>query len=250
MAFVAPSSSSLRLPLRFGKDAAISALASSSPSRIVAVDGPAASGKGSLARRLAERLGYAHLDTGLLYRAVGAKLAAAGGDAASAPALAAALKPEDLESPALRSDAAGSAASRVAAIPEVRKALLEWQRNFARFPPQGAAGAVLDGRDIGTVVCPEAPVKIFVEADPLVRAERRWKELRQTDPSADLKRVLEDLIARDARDRAREAAPLRKAEDALLLDTTNLTIDEAVAQAFAFALPRLSPLGTAPDPAA
>lgn len=214
------------------------------------MDGPAASGKGSLARRLAQKLGYAHLDTGLLYRAVGAKLAAQGEGLAQAAAAAAALRPEDLERADLRSGAAGEAASKVAAIPEVREALRLWQRDFALHPPGGAAGAVLDGRDIGTVVCPEAPVKIFVEADPLARAERRWLELREKDPATELKTVLEDLLARDARDRGREAAPMKRAEDALLLDTTNLTIDEAVAQALAYALPRLSLIGNGSDPAA
>ncbi|MDD2868656.1 d(CMP) kinase [Neomegalonema sp.] len=204
------------------------------------MDGPAASGKGSLARRMAGRLGYAHLDTGLLYRAVGVRLVEAGGDLARASEIAAALSPGDLARPDLRSAGAGAAASRVAVLPEVRAALLEWQRRFAHHPPEGAAGAVLDGRDIGTVVCPEAPAKIFVVADPMVRAERRWKELRETDPSADLKTILEELLARDARDSARSTAPLKRADDALLLDTTNLTIDEAVAQALVFAAPRLS----------
>ena len=211
------------------------------------MDGPAASGKGSIARRMAARLGYAHLDTGLIYRAVGVKLVEAGGSLAQAAEIAAALAPADLERPDLRSAQAGIAASRVAADPAVRAALLDWQRRFALNPPFGAAGAVLDGRDIGTVVCPEAPAKIFVEAEPLIRAERRWKELRETDPRVELKDVLEDLLSRDARDRAREAAPLKAAQDALLLDTTNLTIDEAVAQAIAFAAPRLSFAGGAPD---
>nr|WP_205619230.1 (d)CMP kinase [Neomegalonema perideroedes] len=215
---------------------------------MVAVDGPAASGKGSLARRMAQKLGYAHLDTGLIYRAVGVKLIEAGGDLARAPEIAAALAPEDLARADLRSAEAGSAASRVAVIPEVRAALLDWQRRFAHRPPYGAAGAVLDGRDIGTVVCPEAPAKIFVVADPMVRAERRWRELRETDPSADLKTILEDLLLRDARDSARAAAPLKQADDALLLDTTNLTIDEAVAQALSFAAPRLSGGPEASDP--
>ncbi len=196
---------------------------------------------------MAARLGYAHLDTGLIYRAVGVKLAEAGGGLAQAAEIAAALAPADLQRPDLRSAQAGIDASRVAADPQVRAALLEWQRRFALNPPFGAAGAVLDGRDIGTVVCPEAPAKIFVEAEPLIRAERRWKELREADPRVELKDVLEDLLSRDARDRAREAAPLKAAQDALLLDTTNLTIDEAVAQAIAFAAPRLSFAGGAPD---
>ncbi|WP_287885476.1 MULTISPECIES: (d)CMP kinase [Paracoccus] len=185
----------------------------------IAIDGPAASGKGTIARALARHFGFAHLDTGLLYRAVGAK----GGDPVAA---ARALAPEDLARDDLRSAEAGQAASRVAAIPEVRAALVEFQRRFARSEP----GAVLDGRDIGTVICPEAELKLYVTASDAVRARRRALEL-----GADEARILVELRERDARDAARDVAPMRPAEDALLLDTTEMSIDEAVARAIASA---------------
>ncbi|MDK8872737.1 d(CMP) kinase [Paracoccus sp. SSJ] len=185
----------------------------------IAIDGPAASGKGTIARALARHFSFAHLDTGLLYRAVGAK----GGDPVAA---ARALAPEDLARDDLRSAEAGQAASRVAAIPEVRAALVEFQRRFARSEP----GAVLDGRDIGTVICPEAELKLYVTASDAVRARRRALEL-----GADEARILVELRERDARDAARDVAPMRPAEDALLLDTTEMSIDEAVARAIACA---------------
>ncbi len=181
----------------------------------VAIDGPAAAGKGTISRAVAAHFGFAHLDTGLLYRAVGMK----GGD----PAVAArSLNATDLDRDDLRSAEAGQAASRVAEIPEVRQALVDFQRSFARSP----GGAVLDGRDIGTVICPEAEVKLFVTASDEVRAHRRWLEL-----GGDQAAVLADLRARDARDSARATAPLKPAPDALLLDTTELTIDAAVQKA-------------------
>lgn len=186
----------------------------------VAIDGPAAAGKGTISRAVAARFGFAHLDTGLLYRAVGMK----GGDPVEA---ARALVPADLERGDLRSLAAGEAASRVAAIPEVRAALVEFQRRFARR----AGGAVLDGRDIGTVICPAAEVKLYVTADPEVRARRRWLELGGADAPATEAEVLAQVRARDVRDTGRADAPLRPAEDALLLDTTELTIDAAVNKA-------------------
>lgn len=185
----------------------------------IAIDGPAASGKGTIARALARHFGFAHLDTGLLYRAVGAK----GGDPITA---ARGLAPEDLARPDLRSAEAGQAASRVAAIPEVRAALVEFQRRFARSQP----GAVLDGRDIGTVICPEAELKLYVTASDEIRARRRALEL-----GADEARILAELRERDARDAARAVAPMRPADDALLLDTSEMTIDEAVARAIACA---------------
>ncbi len=185
----------------------------------IAIDGPAASGKGTIARALARHFGFAHLDTGLLYRAVGAK----GGDPIAA---ARGLAPEDLARPDLRSAEAGQAASRVAAIPEVRAALVEFQRRFARSQP----GAVLDGRDIGTVICPEAELKLYVTASDEIRARRRALEL-----GADEARILAELRERDARDAARAVAPMRPADDALLLDTSEMTIDEAVARAIACA---------------
>lgn len=181
----------------------------------IAIDGPAASGKGTIARALAAHFGFPHLDTGLLYRAVGAM----GGDPVAA---AQALTAADLARPGLRSAEAGQAASRVAAIPEVRSALVDFQRRFALQEP----GAVLDGRDIGTVICPEAAVKLYVVADDATRAGRRAAELG-VDPAE----MLAQLRERDARDSARAAAPLRPAPDAVVLDTTAMTIDQAVAAA-------------------
>lgn len=181
----------------------------------VAIDGPAAAGKGTIARAVAARFGFAHLDTGLLYRAVGAK----GGDPVAA---AVGLMPEDMARGDLRTLQAGQAASRVAAIPEVRSALADFQRRFARRP----GGAVLDGRDIGTVICPEAEVKLYVTASPEVRAHRRWLET-----GGDAGAVLAEVRERDARDMGRADAPLRAATDALHLDTSAMTVDEAVARA-------------------
>jgi cytidylate kinase len=183
----------------------------------VAIDGPAAAGKGTISRAIAQHFGFAHLDTGLLYRAVGAK----GGDPIAA---AQTLGPEDLAREDLRSLAAGEAASRVAVIPEVRAALLTFQRKFART----TGGAVLDGRDIGTVICPEAEVKLFVTASAAVRAHRRWLEV-----GGDEALVLAAVQERDARDMNRADAPLRPAADALLIDTSVLTAGEATAIALA-----------------
>lgn len=190
----------------------------------VAIDGPAAAGKGTISRAVARRFGFRHLDTGLLYRAVGVK----GGDPGAA---ARSLTPEDLERGDLRTLEAGQAASRVAALPEVRAALVEFQRRFAR----GEGGAVLDGRDIGTVICPEAEVKLYVTASPEVRAHRRWLEL-----GGDEAQVLAEVRERDARDMGRADAPLRPAADALLIDTSDLDIDAAVAAAIAVVSERLS----------
>lgn len=189
----------------------------------VAIDGPAASGKGTISRALAERFGFAHLDTGLLYRAVGARVS----DGMDPVAAARALQAADLTRDDLRSAGAGQAASRVAALPEVREALVAFQRDFARRE----GGAVLDGRDIGTVICPDAEVKLFVTASDEVRARRRWRELAASDPEVTEAAVLDDLRARDARDSARADAPLVPAPDALLLDTTELSIDMAVEKA-------------------
>ncbi|SET19671.1 (d)CMP kinase [Oceanicella actignis] len=199
---------------------------------VVALDGPAAAGKGTIARALAARFGFAHLDTGLLYRAVGRKALAAGGGAIrpeDAIRAARALRAEDLQAPGLRDPQVGQAASQAAALPEVRAALLDFQRAFAARP----GGAVLDGRDIGTVICPDADVKLFVTASDEVRARRRCAELRAGGAEATFEQVLEDLRRRDARDAAREAAPMKPAPDAVLLDTTKLSIDAAVAQAAA-----------------
>ncbi len=186
----------------------------------VAIDGPAAAGKGTIARALAATFGLRHLDTGLLYRAVGAK----GGDPVAA---ARGLTAGDLAREGLRTAEAGQAASRVAAIPAVRAALVDWQRAFARAP----GGAVLDGRDIGTVICPEAEVKLYVTASPPVRAHRRWLELGGAAASLSEAEVLAEVEARDARDTGRADAPLRAAEGALLLDTSEIGVAEAVAQA-------------------
>jgi cytidylate kinase len=199
---------------------------------IVAVDGQAAAGKGTLARRIAAHFNLAFLDTGSLYRATGLAVLRAGGDpadprqaAAAAESLdlaeLAALRPEDL-----RTEAVGNAASQVAAIPSVRAALLEAQRRFARQPPDGKAGAVLDGRDIGTVVCPDADVKIFVTAALDVRVERRIKELRDRGETVIPARVRAEMVARDARDSGRSVAPMVPAADAWQLDTSALSADQ------------------------
>lgn len=206
---------------------------------IVAIDGPSAAGKGTLSRRLAATLGYHHLDTGLLYRAVGARLLAAGTDPADAEAAAAAareLGPGDIARDGLREENVGRAASVVAANPAVRAALVEFQRRFAAQPP----GAVLDGRDIGTVICPGAEVKLYVTASAGVRARRRHDELRGRGEPATYAAVFRDLQERDARDQARGTAPAKPAEDAIVLDTTDLTADEVFAQAIGIVRSRSS----------
>jgi cytidylate kinase len=190
----------------------------------VAIDGPAAAGKGTISRAVAERFGFAHLDTGALYRAVGVK----GGDPVVASQT---LCPADLERDDLRTGEAGQAASKVAAIPEVRAALVQFQRDFARRE----GGAVLDGRDIGTVIFPQAEVKLFVTASPEVRAHRRWQEL-----GGDERAVLADVRERDARDMGRADAPLRAADDALVLDTSDMSIEAAVAAACELIAARLT----------
>jgi cytidylate kinase len=197
---------------------------------IIAIDGPAASGKGTLGKRLAAHYGLRHLDTGLIYRAVAKALLDAGhplDDRARAVAAAKALDPARFDEQALKDHAVGEAASRVSAIPDVRAALLEFQRDFAAAPP----GAVLDGRDIGTVIAPDADVKIFVVAAPQVRARRRALELMAAGQSVDEAAILADILRRDARDRSRDAAPLKAAPDAHVLDTTHLDVEQAVAAA-------------------
>jgi cytidylate kinase len=199
---------------------------------IIAIDGPAASGKGTLGKRLAAHYGLRHLDTGLLYRAVARAVLDAGhrpDDAARAAAAARSLDPVNFDEAALKSPAIGEAASVVSAIGEVRAALLDFQRAFAATPP----GAVLDGRDIGTVICPDADVKIFVTATPQVRAQRRTREFRTAGSTADQAEILADIMRRDARDTSRAVAPLRKAADAHELDTTLLDVEQAVAAAIA-----------------
>ncbi len=203
---------------------------------VIAIDGPAAAGKGTLARRLAAALGLAHLDTGLLYRAVGRLVLDAGkatDDPAAAEAAARGLVAPDLARTDLRGPEADRASSLVAKMPGVRAALLAFQRRFA------AQGAVLDGRDIGTVVAPDAPVKLFVTASPAARAQRRWLELQGRGVAATLATVEAELQARDAQDAAREAAPLRAAADAVVLDTTELDADAAFAQALEIVRSRL-----------
>ena len=210
---------------------------------IIAIDGPSAAGKGTLARRLAAALDFASLDTGLLYRAVGAKLLARGqapGDRQLAERAAADLRAEDLSGADLRLEAVGRAASQVAAHPEVRAQLLAFQRRFAAAPPGGKAGAVLDGRDIATVVCPEADVKVFLTAGLEARAVRRLKELRERGEEAIYPRVLQEMRDRDARDSGRAAAPLRPAEDAIVLDTTEMDSDAVFEQVLAVAQARLA----------
>jgi CMP/dCMP kinase len=194
---------------------------------IIAIDGPAASGKGTLGKKLAAHYGLRHLDTGLIYRAVAKSVFDAGrrpDDKAAAIAAAQALDPAGFDEPALKTHKVGEAASVVSAIPEVRAALLAFQRAFAAKPP----GAVLDGRDIGTVICPDADVKIYVTATPEVRARRRAAEYRAQGRDIAEATVLADILKRDERDSQRAAAPLKQAPDAHLLDTTHLDIDAAI----------------------
>ena len=194
---------------------------------IIAIDGPAASGKGTLSKRLADHYGYRHLDTGVIYRAVAKTLLDAGidlADEARAVAAAMELDPEKFGDPALKTQQVGEAASVVSVIPRVRAALVDFQRHFAAGPP----GAVLDGRDIGTVICPDADVKIFVVADPKVRAHRRTLEALARGERADEALVLADILARDERDRNRAVAPLKAASDAYLLDNSHLDIEGGV----------------------
>ncbi|MCK0150750.1 (d)CMP kinase [Marivita sp. S6314] len=186
----------------------------------VAIDGPAAAGKGTISKAVAAHFGFAHLDTGLLYRAVGARMLTGEDPIAAAQNLSA----EDLDNADLRTAEIAQAASKVAVIPEVRAALLDFQRAFARR----AGGAVLDGRDIGTVICPQAEVKLFVTASADIRAQRRFAELQERGADTDFDTVLADVKARDTRDSTRADAPLRAAEDAVQLDTTTLSIDAAV----------------------
>ena len=193
---------------------------------VIAVDGPAASGKGTIASGLAALYGLPHLDTGLLYRAVGVTVLALGGrldDEAGAAKIAAALDLAQLDRPEYRTREAGEAASQVAVHPAVRLALLKMQQDFARRP----GGAVIDGRDIGTVIAPDAVAKLFVTATPEVRAERRWKQLTGQGESVSMAEVLEDIRLRDARDSGRGAAPLTQADDAVLLDTSDKSIEAA-----------------------
>jgi cytidylate kinase len=199
---------------------------------IIAIDGPAASGKGTLGKRLAAHYGLRHLDTGLLYRAIAKSVLDAGArpdDAAQAVAAARSLDPTRFDEAALKSAAVGEAASLVSAVAAVRAVLVDFQRAFAAVPP----GAVLDGRDIGTVICPDADVKIYVTATPQVRAQRRTREFRAAGNAVEEADILSDILRRDARDTGRAVAPLKKADDAHELDTTGLDIEQAFAAAIA-----------------
>jgi cytidylate kinase len=209
---------------------------------VIAIDGPSASGKGTIGRKLAQHFGFAHLDTGLLYRAVGLAVLRKGGDpsdAAQAEKAALALDAAQIIGAAnddeLRSDKASLAASKVAVLPAVRAALLKFQKDFCEKPPQGKKGAVLDGRDIGTVIAPDAPVKIFVTASAEARAMRRFKELRARGQDATYASVLADMKERDARDATRSLAPVKPAPDAVVLDTTKLDAEQAFAKALEIA---------------
>lgn len=206
---------------------------------IIAIDGPAASGKGTIARRLAAHYRLPQLDTGLIYRAAAAAIAKAGADPASeqAAAIAAVLNVADFPEDVLRTAQMGEAASVAAAVPAIRAALLDLQRRFAGQP----GGAVLDGRDIGTVIAPHAQVKIFVTASPQVRAERRFRELQGRGENTTFDIVLADIRARDERDSGRSSAPLKMADDAMLLDTSAMGIEEAVAAAIALVEKQLAP---------
>ncbi len=201
---------------------------------VVAIDGPAAAGKGTLARRLAARFGFAHLDSGKLYRATALLVLGEGGDPADPGAAVAAARrvsPAVFGDPLLSSEAVARASSILSALPAVRAELLAMQRDFAAHPIPPARGAVIDGRDIGTVVCPDAAVKLFVTASPEARAERRVKELREGGAAAIYEDVLQDMKERDARDSLRRVAPLAAAPDAVTIDTTGLDADQAFGQA-------------------
>jgi cytidylate kinase len=201
---------------------------------LIAIDGTAGAGKGTLACRLAQIYNLAHLDTGLLYRALGLAVLQKNldpSDPQSAIQVAKSLGTLDLQNPALRNEEVGTAASHVAAIPEVRAMLLDFQHQFAKHPPQGKQGCVMDGRDIGRVVLPEAQCKIYVIASPEVRAERRWKELREKGIDSIYDYILADIKDRDVRDQTRKTSPLCPAEGAFVLDTSHMSIEDVVKKA-------------------
>jgi cytidylate kinase len=209
---------------------------------VIAVDGTAASGKGTLAKKLAAHFGFAHLDSGALYRLTALSVLDKGGDpSAEADALKGAqtIDFNRAGDPAIRTDIVGKAASQVAAIPAVRRALLEFQQNFLANPPGGSPGAVMDGRDIGTVICPGATAKLYIDADLEIRARRRWAELKAMGIRRAEQDVVAELGARDAADKARPIAPLKQAPDADLLDTSILGIDAAFAAALALVSPKV-----------
>jgi len=194
---------------------------------LIAVDGPAAAGKGTLSRRLAKHFNLARLDTGLIYRTVAKKVLETKDPENNKIAIEIAqfLSLNDLDTNGLRDEAIGTAASKISAIPEVRKTLLNFQRNFAKNPPNGKVGAILDGRDIGTVVCPKAEFKLFITASSKIRAERRFKELQDRGKEAIRSAILRDIIDRDERDSIRSVSPLLPAQDAQILDTSKLDPD-------------------------
>ena len=209
---------------------------------VIAVDGPAASGKGTLAKRLAHHYRFAHLDSGSLYRLAARNLLHAHGDPndeTAAAEAARAIDPPGAEHLDLSAREIAETASIIAAFPRVRAELLEYQRRFSATPPGNAEGAVIDGRDIGTVVCPEAHAKLYIDAVPERRAHRRWLELQARGQPVSEGGILADILERDARDRGREIAPLRPAPDAILLDTSNLDIDAAFAAALELVKPRV-----------
>jgi cytidylate kinase len=209
---------------------------------VIAVDGTAASGKGTLAKRLAQHFGFAHLDSGSLYRLTALAVIEAKGDPqkpADAVRGARAIDLSRAGDPAIRTDVIGRASSHVAAIPQVREALFAFQRSFLAHPPGGSEGAVMDGRDIGTVICPDATAKLYIDARPELRAHRRWTELKSLGIARDLQGVLEELNARDEADRTRKISPLKQASDADLLDTSDLDIDAALAAALVLVKPKV-----------
>ena len=210
--------------------------------KVIAIDGPAASGKGTLARRLAAALNYAYLDTGALYRAVALRVLTQNQDPhiednahKAALSFAGTLTPQDLQDPALRTDKVGQSASIVAKFPNVRTALLQFQKEFAQNPPAGFEGVVMDGRDIGTVICPDAPIKLFVTASLEARSKRRFLELTSKGIDTTLDAVIQDMIQRDARDSGRDTAPLKPANDAHILDTSDMDAEEAMDAALSIA---------------
>ena len=212
---------------------------------VIAVDGTAASGKGTLAKKIATHFGFHHLDSGSLYRLVALGVTDAGGDPNSEPdalKAARAINPAKANDPRIRSAEIGKTASLVSVFPAVRSALLAYQRDFAKREP----GAVLDGRDIGTVVCPDAPAKLFVDAAPEVRAHRRWLELKSYGQTLNETAILREIVERDERDRNRSVAPLKAAADAALLDTSHLGIDAAFAAALALVQPKIEALRARP----
>ncbi len=213
---------------------------------VVAIDGPAASGKGTLARKLAGALGFAYLDTGMLYRMVGFTVLERMGDPSdrddavqAAEFLRDYFAPDLLDNPRLRDDDCGQAASKVAVVPQVREALLALQRSFAENPGQAYSGAILDGRDIGTVICPEAPVKLYITASDEVRAGRRLKELQSRGLDVTKTAVLKDMRERDARDKDRKVAPMKPAQDAIVIDSSDLGAAEMLDKALGIVKERL-----------